>query len=97
MIYPSSNLPLMGGGIYSFFGLFYVLHTTFREELRLGTLNSYCVKGCTDSSLAQPPGSPHPQFSLPLPLALQGAWSPSQLVETSVQACHEFEDSWILE
>lgn len=53
-------------------------------------------RGALASPLAHPPGSPlPPQFSLPL--ALQGAWSPSQLLETSVQACHEFEDSWILE
>lgn len=76
MIYPSSNLPLMGGGIYSFFGLFYVLHTTFREELRLRTLNSYCVKGCTDSFLSSAPWVSPPAILSPSPSCPPGGLEP---------------------
>lgn len=73
--------------------------TTLRAEMRLGTLRvAICVQGCTDLFLSSAPWvSPPLVLSLSLPLALQGAWSPSQLLETSVQACHEFEDNWILE
>lgn len=104
MIYPSSNLSLKGGwggNLLSLPACSSCNTAVLRAELRLGTQRAATgVQGGTDLFLSSAPSaflpSP-PHFSFPLPLALQGAWSPSQLLETPAQACHEFEDSWILE
>lgn len=100
MIYPSSNLSLKCGGGFalSLLASSTCYTTTFRAERRLGTLReATCVQGCTDLFPSSAPRELSPCSLSSLPLALQGAWSANQLLETSAQACHESEDSWILE
>lgn len=53
-----------------------MLHTTFREELRLRTLNSYCVKGCTDSFLSSAPWVSPPAVLSPSPSCPPGGLEP---------------------
>lgn len=100
MIYPSSNLFLKRGVEFTLsLACSTCYTTTLGAEMSLGTLRAATrVQGCTDLFLSSAPWVSPPLFLfLSLPFALQGAWSPSQLLETSVQACHELEDNWILE